>query len=92
MPSILFSKKRANTRQAFTKLYKCVLTISSLQFDGKDIEIRNIIKMVEFDAVLKILNSFFDIFSCEIGKSSVRVEDRMLRMHQNAVVEKCQTD
>lgn len=48
--------------------------------------------MVEFDAILQILNGLIYIFSCEIGKSSVTVEYGVLRMHDNAVVEKRQTD
>lgn len=48
--------------------------------------------MVEFDAILQILNGLIYIFSCEIGKSSVAIEYGVLRMHENAVVEKRQTD
>lgn len=48
--------------------------------------------MAEFDAIRQIIYCLFYIFPCEIRKSSVTVEYGVLRMHENAVVEKRQTD
>lgn len=48
--------------------------------------------MIELGAVMQVLNSLTDILSRKIRKSSVRVEDRMLRMDQYAVIEKCKTN
>ena len=92
MASIILSNKRADTRQAFTELKEGLLSISSLQLNRKEIEISNIIKMIELGAVMQVLNSLTDILSRKIRKSSVRVEDRMLRMDQYAVIEKCKTN
>ncbi len=65
------SPRQVQTRQAACEFFEGFRELIFPDFEGKQVEIRDVILVVELDAILKLLDGFFEVSDLGVEESAI---------------------